>query len=164
MNIRRHFIVSICFLLIFLISGCSSNEPDNQLVQQNFQQNTNGYNEALKMFKEDIAKTNISFVSSEDPIRTQCGQKPKRHRCHLRIERWKEYKHSLQRLGVLWIEHNKIDDRYYFITYYEPISMNARLRGIIFSVSKDAEVSTYYPKQEWWPIQKWWYSFLIVDS
>lgn len=164
MNIRTHFILSMLFLLQYLISGCSSNEPNNQLVQQNFQQNTIGYKKVLEMFKEDIAKTNVSSVSSKDPIRTQCGQRPKRHRCTLRSERWEEYKHSLQQLGVQWIEYREQDDRYYFITYYEPIFMDARLRGIIFSLSNNSKVSTYYPKQEWWAIRKGWYSFLMIDN
>ncbi len=116
------------------------------------------------MYREDEIKSNVSFVSAESPSRTQCDLRPQKRTCSLREGRWEEYRHRLQQLGVLWIEHDEPGNRYYFVTYYEPILMNARLRGVVFSEEKDPQVSVYYPKQQWWTIQTGWHSFLMIDG
>lgn len=161
MNLPLYFII-----LATLITGCNSNsnEPDDQLIQQNFQQHFGKYEELLKMYREDMTESNVSFVSAEDPSRTQCNLRPHKNSCSLRVARWKEYQSLLQQLGILWIEHNSPTDPYYFVTYYEPILMNARLKGVVFSEEISPQVSSYYPKQQWWPIQSGWHSFLIIDG
>lgn len=59
-------------VLIGLIVGCSNNEPSDIIIQQNFQHHFDDYNELLKMFREDVIESNISFVSSESLSHTQC--------------------------------------------------------------------------------------------
>ena len=154
----------VCLVLACLVTGCGFNEPDKQTIQGDFQRNSSAYEELLKVYREDRIETNVSFVSAESPSRTQCGLKPNRHNCTLRAGRWEEYRHRLQQLGVLWIEYDEPSDRFYFVTYYEPFLMNARLLGVVFSEEKTPKVSAYYPKQQWWPIQNGWYSFLMIDA
>ena len=161
MNLPLYFII-----LTILVIGCNSNsiEPDNQLIHQSFQQHFGGYEELLKMYSEDMTESNVSFVSAEDPNRTQCNLWPHKNSCSLHIGRWKKYQSLLHQLGVLWIEHNRPTDPYYFVTYYEPILMNARLKGVAFSEERSPQISTYYPNQQWWPIHSGWHLFLRIDG
>ncbi|WP_459992665.1 hypothetical protein [Methylosoma difficile] len=157
----------LCFIILtVLIMGCNSNanEPDNQLIQQNFQQHFSRYEELLKMFRADSAESNVSFVSAEDPSRTRCNLSPSKNSCSLNIGRWKKYQNLLRQSGVLWIEHNSPTDPYYFVTYYEPMLMNARLKGVVFSEEKYPQDSAYHSNQQGWPIQNGWHVFLIVDG
>lgn len=157
------FLPALAMMLYFAFSSPPSKEPTDKFVQQNFRQNPNGYEGLLKMFRKDIADFNVSFVSSEDADRTMCGPKPRRHNCSLQNGRWEEYQRLFKQLGILWIEYENPGERYYFVTYFEPILPNARLRGVVFDEEKAPKVSAYYPKQEWRPIQDGWHSFLMVE-
>jgi hypothetical protein len=150
-------------VLIGLTVSCSSNEPSERIIQQSFQHHFDDYNELLNMFRADVIESNVSFVSAESLSRTQCEFPTLPRDCTLREGRWAEYQQHFQKAGILWIEHDKQANGYYFVTYYEPILMNARLRGVVFSERKDPQVSAYYPKQHWWSIQNNWYSFLMID-
>jgi len=154
----------ISAVLIGLIVGCSSNEPSDSMIQQSFQHHFDDYNKLLNMFREDVIESNVSFVSAESLSRTQCEVPTLPRDCTLHEERWAEYRQHFQKTGVLSIEHNKQANGYYFVTYYEPILMDARLRGVVFSEEKVPQVSAYYPKQQWRSIQNDWYSFLMIDS
>jgi hypothetical protein len=163
--LTQHFLVaSLVVVLASILTGCGSDEPDNKLIQQLFVKHSGGYEDLLRMFREDLAKSNISFVSAESASRTQCELRPQRHECALPIEKWEDYQRRMNQLGILWVEHNEPAGRFYFVTYYEPILMNARLRGIVYSDGQAIEVSTYYPKQEWSPIQGGWHTFLMIDD
>jgi len=160
----QHITLTMCVVLAVLISACSSVEPSDKQVKQFFLQRSGEFVELLKIFQKDKAKADISFVSAENPSRTQCGLRPHRHSCSLSMERWEEYSSRLQELGILWVEYEKPAERYYFVTYYEPTIMNARLRGMVFSPTENSQVSSYHPKQEWWSIQGGWHSFLMIDD
>jgi hypothetical protein len=157
------FLPVIAVMLFFALPSPPSKEPSDKFVQQNFRQNSNGYEGLLEMFRKDIAEFNVSRVSSEGADRTRCGPKPIRQNCSLRNGRWEEYQRLLKQLGILWIEYENPGERYYFVTYFEPFLMNARKRGVVFNEEKTPKVSVYYPKQEWWPIQDGWHSFLMVE-
>jgi hypothetical protein len=116
------------------------------------------------MFREDVIESNVSFVSAESLSHTQCELPTLPRDCTLHKVRWTEYQQHFQKTGILWIEHDKQANGYYFVTYYEPIFMDARLRGVVFSGEKTPQASTYYPKQQWRSIQNGWYSFLMIDS
>jgi hypothetical protein len=147
------FLSVMVLILFFALLSPPSKEPADEFVQQSFRQNTDGYKGVLEMFRKDIAEFKVSSVNS----------KPKRYNCSLPNARWEEYQRSLKQLGIIWIEHEKPGDRYYFVTYFEPILMNARLRGVVFGGEKNLKVSYYFPKQEWWHIQDRWHSFLMVE-
>ncbi len=153
------FLPIIVIILILLLP--SSEEPTNKFIQQSFSQNINGYKILLEKFREDIVQFNLSFVSSESSERTMCSSKTKRYNCSLSNARWQEYQSLLNQLGILWIEQKDPNDPYYFVNYYEPFFMNARLRGIVFKKEKFQKPD--YPKQEWWSIQDGWYSFLMTQ-
>lgn len=157
------FLSVMVLILFFTLPSPPSKEPADKFVQQSFKQNTDGYESVLEMFRKDIAEFNVSFVSSEGVDRTACGSKPKRYNCSLPNAKWEEYQRFLKQLGIIWIEHKNPDDRYYFVTYFEPFLMNARLRGVVFGGENNTKVSDYYPMQEWWLIQDGWHSFLMVE-
>ena len=160
----QFLVVGFVIALAVLLTGCGSAEPDKEVLQRAFLQHSRGYEDLLKMYREDIVESNVSFVSAESQSRTQCGLRPQRRECTLRAGRWEDYQRRLNQLGILWVEHDNPADRFYFVAYYKPILMNARLLGVVFSEEKAPQVSTYYPKQEWWPIQGGWHSFLMIDG
>lgn len=164
MHLLRFLLMSLVFVLASLMTGCGPSEPDKEVLQRAFVQHTKGYEEILSMFRKDIAESNLSFVSAESPGRTQCGYQPQRHECILRSGRWVDYQRRMNHLGVLWVEHEKQPDRFYFVTYYESFLMDARLLGVVFSEDRSPLFSSSDPKQKWWPLEGGWYAFLKIDS
>ena len=167
MHSPQLFLAGLVIVMSGLLTACDSTdstEPDKEALQQAFVQHSGSYEDLLKMFREEIVESNVSFVSAASPSRTTCGLRPQRHECTLRVERWKDYQRRLNQLGILWVEHNKPADRFYFVTYYKPFLMNARLLGVVFSEEQAPQFSTYHPKQEWRPIQGGWHTFLMIDD
>lgn len=163
MSFSQHLKVIVFLILSSSLSGCSSNEPDDQFIQRSFLKHSEDFEYLLKIFQEDIADYQVTFVSAVSPNRTQCELRPQRHSCSLRTGRWEEYQRRLQQLGVLWIEHDGPGD-IYFVTFYESFLMDARIRGVVFSTTESSQVSRYSKKQEWENIQGGWYSFLVIDN
>ena len=163
---RSQVLIAMCSLIVALsLSGCSGDaEPDDKTVREQFSNNSAAYEELRAMLWEDVRKSDVSFVSADYPERTQCGQKPQRHRCSMPVERWNEYQQRFKVLGIVWLEYIEPSERFYFVTYYRSFGMDARLRGIVSCKDTSAQPSSFYPKQEWQPLYDGWYSFLMVDS
>jgi len=162
----RRVLATTSFLLVatFLFGCKDTPEPDNKTIQQGFTKHRRSYEDLLKMFQEDAAQSNVSFVNAEHPERTQCDQMPQRHACSLPPGRWEEYHHLLRQLNIISINHETSPDRFYFTTYYRAILMDARVRGVVFCADERPQTSNYHPKQEWWQIRGGWYAFLKIDT
>jgi hypothetical protein len=111
-----------------------------------------------------VADSNLRFVSVKDKYRTRCGVETQKQACNLRDGRWEEYQQKLEEVGILSIEREESPTRYYFTIYYQSFLMDARLRGVVYSEANEPHISSYHPKQQWWPIKDGWYSYQMIDS
>lgn len=89
--------------------------------------------------------------------------KPERDQACLSEDRRVEYARRVRKAGVLWIDRERDPARMYFVLYYRPILMDARLRGVVHAPD-GIDAARLEPHQEWRTISEGWHTYLMIDS
>ena len=156
---------ALCLLTmsaILLGGGCSSDEPTAGTIQAQFEHARSGFDDLSRLFESDARARQLREVSARDLGASVCSQSTTGSAC-LSASQWKAYADRMHRLGVQNISRQPGSDRTYFVLYYRPFLMDARLRGVVH-VPSSAQVKDVGRNEEWHRIDGQWYSFLKIDS
>ena len=114
------------------------------------------------MVQDDVDAHQLRFVSADVEAQARCGRVEDDWAC-LSVERRGDYARRMRNAGVLWLDRQRDSARTYFVLYYRPVLMDARLRGLVYAPGH-VNVEPMYPHQEWRTVSDGWHSYSMIDS